>query len=85
MEWYIKKGITLNLNHFLQRAIDSGDWTKETISKEEFQQLLFEKIEAVEMKYIKADIRRFIKNEKDIEIWTTKYFNDLVKLLRIED
>jgi hypothetical protein len=85
MEWYIKKGITLNLNHFLQRAIDSGDWTKETISKEEFQQLLFEKIEAVEMKYIKVDIRRFIKNEKDIEIWTTKYFNDLVKLLRIED
>jgi hypothetical protein len=85
MEWYIKKGITLNLNHFLQRAIDSGDWTKETISKEEFQQLLFEKIEAVKMKYIKVDIRRFIKNEKDIEIWTTKYFNDLVKLLRIED
>ena len=84
MEWYIKKGISLNLNHFLQRAIDSGDWKKATISKQEFQQLLFEKIDAVEMKYIKTDIKRFIKNEKDIEIWSANYFHDLIKLLEIE-
>jgi hypothetical protein len=31
MEWYIKKGTSLNLNHFLIRAIDSGDWHKETL------------------------------------------------------
>lgn len=84
MEWYIKKGISLNLNHFLQRAIDSGDWKKETISKQEFNQLLSEKIDTVEMKYIKDDIKRFIKNEKEIEIWEPKYFHDLVKLLKIE-
>ena len=28
MEWYIKKGVSLNLKHFLLRAQDSSDWTK---------------------------------------------------------
>jgi hypothetical protein len=27
MEWYIKKGASLHLGHFLERARDSGDWT----------------------------------------------------------
>lgn len=26
MKWYIKKGIPLDLNHFVLRARDSGDW-----------------------------------------------------------
>jgi hypothetical protein len=85
MEWYIRKGIAINLDHFLQRAIDSGDWENETISKAQFIDLLFNKIEAVEMRYIKADIKRFIKNDKDIEIWSSKYFHDLVKLLKFEN
>ena len=40
MEWYIKKGIPLNLDHLLSRARDSGDWDKPTISQEEFKTLL---------------------------------------------
>ncbi|MGO8063844.1 hypothetical protein ACC716_37500, partial [Rhizobium johnstonii] len=40
MEWYIKKGIPLNLQHFLMRAKDSGDWKKETITEPEFRTLL---------------------------------------------
>jgi hypothetical protein len=30
MEWYIKKGVPLNLDHFLVRARDSGDWKEDT-------------------------------------------------------
>ena len=26
LEWYIKKGVELNLNHLCQRALESGDW-----------------------------------------------------------
>ena len=29
-EWYIRKGIPLNLQHFLQRAKDTGDWQKDS-------------------------------------------------------
>lgn len=29
MEWYIFKGVPLNLHHFLQRAKETNDWTEE--------------------------------------------------------
>ena len=83
MEWYIKKGIPLNLNHFLLRAQDSGDWEKETITNEEFRELLRARIDTVDMTRVKADIRRFIPDQKVLDIWSAKYFHDLGKHLKI--
>jgi len=83
MEWYIKKGIPLNLNHLCLRAQNSGDWHKETISEQEFMSLLHAKIDAVNLSRIKADISRFIPNPKAIDIWSAQYFHDLVTHLKI--
>ena len=83
MEWYIKQGSTLNLNHFLLRAQDSGDWEKETITNEDFRELLRARIDTVDMTRVKADIRRFIPDQKVLDIWSAKYFHDLGKHLKI--
>lgn len=85
MEWYIKKGVVLNLNHFLVRAIDSGDWNKEKISDQEFRTLLLEKINTVNMTRVKADISRFIAHPDRLNLWTVKYFTDLTALLKIKN
>ena len=83
MEWYIKKGIPLNLNHFVLRAQDNGNWKKETITEEEFRKLLSSRIDTVDMDRVKADIRRFIPDQKVLDIWSAKYFHDLSKHLKI--
>lgn len=83
IEWYIKQGTALNLNHFLLRAQDSGDWKKETITEEEFRELLRARIDTVEMSRVKADIRRFIPDPKALDIWSAKYFHGLTRHLRI--
>ena len=83
MEWYIKKGYTLNLKHFMLRAIDSGDWNEETMNEEQFRKLLKEKIERVNMDFVKADISRFIKDPRVLEIWSPSYFHDLSAKLKI--
>jgi len=84
MEWYIRKGIPLNLKHFVIRAKDSGDWDKDDISEEEFRQLLKAKIDAVKMDYVINDIRRFIKDPQALAIWSPQYFHDLVSKLKLE-
>lgn len=84
MEWYIKKGIKLDLSHFLTRAQDSGDWKQEAISEKEFRELLSQKIDNVNMEFVKRDIIRFIKNPKQLDIWSSTYFHDLVSHLHIE-
>lgn len=83
LEWYIKKGIPLNLNHFLIRAKASGDWEKETMSVSEFEQLLNTRIDTVNMTRVKNDIVRFIPSPEVIDIWSPQYFHDLVKQLII--
>jgi len=83
MEWYIKKGIALNLKHFLLRAQDSGDWDKETITGEEFRALLKERIDTVDMNRVKTDISRFIPDPTVLGIWSPKYFDDLATHLII--
>lgn len=83
MEWYIKKGIKLHLGHFLSRAKDSGDWIGETISESEFRDLLSNKIETVNMNFVKADVIRFLKDPDQLDIWSPTYFHDLVAHLKI--
>lgn len=78
LEWYIKKGVPLHLQHFLLRAQDSGDWPPQTISREQVIQLLKEKIDAVSFDRIREDVVRFIRDDKALEIWSPRYFKDLV-------
>ena len=85
MEWYIKRGVVLNLSHFLLRARDSGDWPKETISEEELRGLLKERIDTVDFNKVKADISRFIPNPRVLDIWSAKYFHDLVEQVKIKE
>jgi hypothetical protein len=83
MEWYIRKGIPLNLSHFVIRAKDSGDWAKDEITEAEFRELLKQKIDTVKMDYVINDIRRFIKDPKVLYIWSPQYFHDLVSKLKV--
>jgi len=83
MEWYIKKGVALNLKHFLLRAQDSGDWNKESITEDELRELLRARIGMVNLIRVKADIVRFIPNPNTIGIWSPQYFHDLVSHLTI--
>jgi hypothetical protein len=32
LEWYIKKGVQLNLEHFLKRAQETGDWNEKILT-----------------------------------------------------
>lgn len=84
LEWYIKKGIPFDLQHFKLRAKDTGDWSKEELSLDDVIGLLREKIKAVSFNNIKEDVVPFIKDDAVLEIWGEKYFNDLVDKLKFQ-
>lgn len=84
MEWYIRKGVPLNLDHFVQRAKDSSDWPGASTSESVFKEFLHKKIDSVNMRYVKDDISRFIRDARVLEIWTPSYFHALVEHLKCE-
>lgn len=84
LEWYIKQEIPINTKHLTIRAVQSKDWlSKKQINKEELINLLIHKIEQVKFEQIKEDVIRFIPDQKAIEIWSKKYFLDLIKYLKV--
>ncbi|MCW3104951.1 MAG: hypothetical protein JWO09_3391 [Bacteroidetes bacterium] len=82
LEWYIKKGIPVDVGHFLLRAKDTGDWKEDNIVAEQVTGLLRNKINTVSFDNIKEDVVRFIKDDKALKIWSPAYFNDLIEKLR---
>jgi hypothetical protein len=84
MEWYIRKGIPLNTQHFLNRALETKDWKEETITNEQILQLLTEKINNVSFEAVKEDVRKFIRNDEKLKIWNANYFKDLIQKMKFE-
>lgn len=84
LEWYIKKGIPLDIHHFTSRAKDTDDWTKETLAPDDVLDLLREKCKAVAFEHVKEDVLPFIKDDKVLEIWSEQYFNDLADKLKFQ-
>ena len=81
MEWYIKKGVKLNLTHFCQRAIESGDWSQESMTKNQLHDLLEAKINSIDIDRVKQDVIRFIANPQDLAIWSREYFLQMCERL----
>lgn len=79
-----KKGVLLNLDHFFIRAQDNGDWKEESISKEQFVQLLKNKIDSFSFASVREDIERFIRDDKALDIWSADYFKDLIEKIKFK-
>ena len=83
LEWYIRKGVPMNIQHFEKRAKDSGDWDNNSMTHAQLVTLLENKIQSVDITQVKADIIRFIPNPSDLDIWSKQYFLDLVKKMKV--
>jgi hypothetical protein len=84
MEWYIRKGVPLNMHHFLNRARETKDWKGNEINQEQILQLLTEKIKTVSIDAVKEDVKRFIQDDEKLKIWSSDYFKDLIQLMKYE-
>ena len=82
LEWYIKKGVPLNLGHLRNRAADSRDWDKKKMTRVQLMDLLTKKINSVSFNNIRVDIIRFIPDTKQLDIWSARYFTDLIQKLK---
>jgi predicted nucleotidyltransferase component of viral defense system len=82
-QWYVKKGVAMNLKHLVERARGSEDLDEEKLTEQQFRKLLINRINSVDMEKVKADAVRFIPDGSKLDIWSKKYFNDLSAHLKL--
>lgn len=80
-EWYIRHNIPLNFTHLHERALQ---FNHEEITKESFLERLNERLATSDINQVKADVLPFVRNPKELNIWSNDYFIELAKLLKFE-
>jgi len=84
-DWYVNKGITLPLNEFVDRGINSGHLTSsDEINTETFKEMLIQKVLDLDIDKAVTDISSFIQNPKELDIWSKQYFLDLISMMKVE-
>ncbi len=74
-EWYVKRGVKVNLEHLQERMIESGDLNREErLSKEKLKALMKEKIDTLDIDKAKQEVQVFIKDPSVLDFWSRDYF-----------
>lgn len=80
-EWYVRHDIPLDFTHLHERAIG---FNNEDITKDSFLEKLNERLATADINQVKADVLPFIRNPKEMGIWSNDYFLQLAQMIRFE-
>ena len=70
-EWYVRWNIPLNFAHLQERI---HEFSGVIIDKTTFLDMLREKLATTDIEQVKADVRGFVDNTRELDIWSNDYF-----------
>ena len=80
-EWYVRNGVPLNYSH-LQVRIKEFNGMK--VDRGQFVAMLKERLATADIRQVKADVLPFVKNPRELDIWSNAYFLQLADMLKFE-
>lgn len=80
-EWYVRHNIPLGFTHLAERIRQINN---EVISKESFMGQLKERLSSTNINQVKSDVLPFVRNPKELELWSTDYFIQLADRITFE-
>lgn len=81
-EFYVRHGIPLNYTHLRERIrLFNG----EELNFIEFKKRLKEHLATTDITQVKADVLPFVKNPKELDIWSNDYFLQLAEMMKVRE
>ena len=80
-EWYVKHRVPLDFNHLSERILQ---FNGKSVSRDEFMDLLRQRLASTDINMVKADVVPFIRHPKELDIWSNDYFLQLANMIRFE-
>ena len=77
-QWYVANRVPLDFQH-LQKRI--AEFNGVELSMEEFKTALRDKLASTDINLVKQDVRAFIFNPHDVELWSNDYFLQLADMM----
>ncbi len=81
--WFVQTNTPLHLKHLECRLRQFGYYSEEqSLDEKKVKILLSEKVEGLDVSSAKNDIRKFIKNESDLDGWTKDLFLAVIRQMK---
>ncbi len=80
-EWYLRHNVPLDFTHLTERC---RQFNNEEITPELFKEKLKDRLSSADIKQVKNDVLPFVRNQKELDIWSNDYFVQLADMVRME-
>lgn len=80
-EWYVRHNVPLDFAHLAERC---KQFNNEDITPEQFKDKLKERLRTTDIKQVKDDVLPFVRNPKELGIWSNDYFVQLAEMVRMD-
>ena len=78
-EWYVRNRVPLDFKHLQMRT---AEFNGIELTQEDFLETLREKLATADIEQVKQDVRPFLRNAEDLDIWSNDYFLQLATMIR---
>lgn len=79
--WYVGRNIQPNLEHLEARMRQSGHWDGGAITQQVLADLLRERFAAVDFKQAAEEVRVFLPDPRELQLWSREFFDGLAARL----
>lgn len=80
-EWYVRHNVPLDFAHLAERV---RQFNNEEIGQEAFKAQLKNRLSSANINQVKSDVLPFVRNPKELDIWSTDYFVQLADMMKFE-
>ena len=80
-EWYVRHNVPLDFAHFAERV---HQFNNEEIRQEVFMAKLKDRLASADINQVKNDALPFVRNPKELDIWSNDYFVQLADMVKFE-
>jgi predicted nucleotidyltransferase component of viral defense system len=90
--WYIANDVELDVKHLKARLSQSCKYLEaneinipDKLTKQNIKELLLQRIESLDVAKAKNDVQPFIKDMREIELWSKEFFMAIVENIKIKE
>ncbi|KAB5267185.1 nucleotidyl transferase AbiEii/AbiGii toxin family protein [Parabacteroides distasonis] len=80
-EWYVRHKVPLDFAHLAERV---RQFNNEEIRREVFMAQLKDRLASANINQVKDDVLPFVRNPKELNIWSNDYFVQLADMMKFE-
>lgn len=80
-EWYVRHNVPLDFTQLQERV---RQFNHEEVRKEAFLDKLKERLATSDINQVKTDVMPFLRNPKELDIWSNDYFLQLAQMIKFE-